>query len=123
MDSTKGDEAHEVLQQLVVACRDTAEVFDFAEEALNSVTLFVEHPVAGVWSSPVVTGRDNGRRTSLQDCVMEVLCVIGPVSDDGLAWDMPNQVRGVEHITAMARACDQADRIAKAVGGGVELSA
>ena len=123
MDSGECHEAHEVLQELVVARGYASEVFDFAEEALNGVALFVEHPIAGVGPSPVVARRDNWGRTSLQDCVMEVLCVIGPVSDHGLAGDVLDQVRSVEHITAMAGACDQADGIAKAVGGGVELGA
>ena len=123
MDGTECHEAHEVLEQLVIACCDAPEVFEFTEEAFDGVALFVERPVAVMRSAAIVSWRDNGRRTSLQDRVVEVLSVIGPVCDDGLAGDVPDEVSSVEHLTAMPGTGDQADGIAEAVGGGVELGA
>ena len=121
MDCTKHNKAHKVLEELVVARCDPSEVFEFVEEPLDRIALFVQCPITGMGSAPVVSGRNDRRCTGVQDCIMEVLGVIGPVSDDGLTGDVLDQGRSVEHITAMARASDQADGIAEAVGCGVEL--
>lgn len=95
MDCAHCDEAHEVLQELVVARRDAAEVFEFVEEPFDDVAFGVEGPIAGMGSASVVPWGDDGCGPGLQDCIMEVFGIVGPVRNDGPAWDAFDQ-RGTE---------------------------
>ena len=52
---------------------------------------------------------------------MEVLGVVGPVGDHGTAGMSLDQRRAEQHLTAMARAGDQTDRVAEAVGRRMQL--
>lgn len=98
-------------------------MLQFVKESLDCVALFVECPVAGMRSAPVVSRRDDRDRASIQDRIVEMFSVIGSVGDDGLAGDVLDQGRGIQNITAMTRAGDQADGITEAVGCRVEFGA
>ena len=52
---------------------------------------------------------------------MAMFRIIGPVSDDDATGDAFDQSSTEQNLAAMAGAGDQADRVAKAVCGGVEL--
>ena len=60
-DSGEFDEAHEVGEQLVVACGDAAELLELVEEALNDVALLIEFGVIGTLERAVPLGRNNRR--------------------------------------------------------------
>jgi len=47
VDCAEHDEAHEVFEELVIACGDTAEVFEFIEEPFDKIALLVETLVIG----------------------------------------------------------------------------
>lgn len=96
-------------------------MFEFIEEPLDEVTLFVERPIASMRPAPVRSRRNDRCCTSVQDRIVEVFGIVGPIGDDGLAGDVLDQGRGVQHITTMTGAGDQADGVAEAVGGRVEL--
>lgn len=121
MDGTEGDETHEVFEELVVACRDASEVLEFVEEALDKIALFVEVPVTSMRSAAVRPGRDDGDGPSFEDGVVEMLGIICLVGNDRATGVPFDQRCAVEDFTAMARTCDEADRIAKAVRCCVEF--
>lgn len=121
MDCTEGDEPHEVGEQLVVARRDAAEVFEFVEEALDQIAFFVELPVAGMRSAAVGPGWDDGLGASFEDGVVKMLGIVGPVGNNSTTGVPFNERRAVEHLAAVARACDEADRVAEAVRRRMQL--
>lgn len=63
----------------------------------------------------------NGAR--LQNGVVEVLGVIGPVGDDMTRTQTFQQVLGIDDIATMTRRQQQAHRQAKCIDGGVDLGA
>ena len=104
-----------------MAGADAPEVFEFVEEALDEIALFVEFPVAGMGSAAVGPRWDNRRCAGFQDRVVEVLDVVGTIGNDRAAGNALNQGRPKQNLAAMSRTGDQADEIAEAVGCRVEL--
>lgn len=92
------DEAHEVGQQVVIACSDTAELLEFAEEALDDVALLVEVNVI----------HDFGSRFS--DLCMQLVGVIALVGDRGASLEAIDKIMGKGDVVALSGAGDQADR-------------
>lgn len=123
MYCAEGDEIHEVGEQFVVARGDVAEVFEFVEEPLDQVALLVEVPIAGMRPAAIMSRRNDRHGTGSEDDVVEMFGIVGPIGDDGTAGQPLDQCRAEQHLAAMARAGNEADRIAEAVGGGVELGA
>jgi hypothetical protein len=76
-----------------------------------------------VRSAPVGAWRNYGHGTRIENGVVEMLGVIGSVGDDGATGNPLDQGCGEQDFAAMARACDQADRIAETIGGGMDLGA
>ena len=121
VDCTERNEAHEVLEELVVSGCDPSEVFDLVEEPFDRVAFFVELPVAGMRSGAVGPRRYDGCRTRLQDRVMKVFGIVGAIRDHCAAGNTFDQRRAKQPFAAMTWAGDQADGVVEAVGGRVEL--
>ena len=59
----------------------------------------------------------------IENGVVEIPGIIGEIGDD-MAWPQPLQkVGAVDHIAAMARPQDKANRQAEGIDGGVDLRA
>lgn len=123
MDGGEGNEAHEVGEELVVSGCDPPEVFEFIEEALDAVALFVDVFVVVVLIATIALGRDDRRGLGVQDAVMEAIGIIGTVGQDIVGFKSLDQVIGAADVALLPWTTDQADRIAKTVGGGMDLSA
>ena len=123
MYSADCDEADEVCEELVVSCCDAPEVLEFVEYPLDCIAFLVQVPVAGMRSSSIVAGRDDGPSTSFEDGVMEVFGVIGAVGDDEAGRKALDQLRAEQNFAAMAGAGDKAQRHAKRIAHAVQLGA
>lgn len=123
MDCAECDEAHEVGKQFVVAGCDTSEVFEFVEEPLDQVALLVEVLVIGMRPAAVWPWRDDRLGTSVENGVVKVFGIVGPIGDDEAARDPLDQGRTKKNLASMARAGKEAGRIAEAIGGDVQLGA
>ena len=123
MDCAECDEAHEVVEELVVARCDASEVFEFVEEALHLVALPVELGVVAVLSFALRSGRNHRLGAQIQDCVVEMLCVIGAVGNDIVWPETFDQFGTVDHLAPVTGAGDQPDRQTKTVGSGMQLGA
>lgn len=71
----------------------------------------------------VGSGRDDRFCAGLQDGVVKVFSIVGPVGDDEAARDPFDQGSAKKNFAALARTGKQAGGIAEAVGGDVQLGA
>lgn len=95
--------------ELVVSGCHAPELFEFAEEAFDTVTLLVEAWVAGVLDGPVGARGDDGLGSDLAQCLVEVVGVVGLVGDDGGGLEAIEESGGLDDVAAMARRQDEAD--------------
>lgn len=123
MDCAERDEAHEVGEELVVGGCDPSEVFEFVEEPLDEIALFIEVLVVGVRSATVRPGRDNRFGTCIQNGIVKVFGIVGPVSDDEAARDPLDQGGTKKNLASMARAGKEGGGIAETIGGDMQLGA
>jgi len=65
--------------------------------------------------------RDDGYGTRFKDAVVEVFGIIGPVSDDVARMKAFDQCCAEQHLTAMARAGNEAQGIAQPICNCVQL--
>ena len=121
MDRADRDEAHEVAQEFVVSGCDTSEVFEFIEQPLDGIAFLVEVPVTGMGPASVVARRDDRYRASLENGVVKVFGIVGAVGDDMTRLVALDEGGCEQHLTAVARAGDKTQRIAKTVTCGVKL--
>jgi len=122
-DSGEFDEAHKVGEELVVSCRDTAELFELVEETLDDVALFVKLGVIGTFDRPISLGRNDDLAAGFDDPVAEVIGVVALVGDRSLCGETFNEVMGEGDVVALSRRADQAHGIAERVAGGVDFGA
>lgn len=123
VDCAEGDETHEVGEQFVVARGDAAEVFEFIEKPLDQIAFFVEVPIAGMRSAAITSRRNDRHGAGIEDGVVEVLGIVGPVGDDGATGGALDQCRAEQYLATMAGTCDDTDRIAEAIGRRMQLGA
>ena len=121
MNGSEGYEAEEVGEQLVIACCDPAEVFEFAEEALDQIALLVEFDIIMMRPSPLRPWRNDWLCTLIEDGVVEMLGIISTVGNNKAAGDAIDERGAVDHLTAMTGTCDQPGRVAECIGGHMQL--
>ena len=121
MYCTQCYESHEVVQQLVVTRGNAPEVLELVEEPFDEIALLVEVPVASVRSAAVVPGRSHRHGASFEYGVVEVLSIIGPIGDNGVAGKALDQGGCEQHLSTMTRTCNEADRVAEAVGSDMQF--
>jgi hypothetical protein len=66
-------------------------------------------------------GRDHGLDAELAQGVVEVVGVVGLVGEDGGRLEAVDEGGGLDHVAAVARREDQADRQSERVDAGVDL--
>jgi hypothetical protein len=77
------DESHEGGDRLLAAQGDASEAFEFVEEALDLVALFVELPVDGRFSSPAGIGLDlRGCAEIIGNEDAQRIRIVGSIGDD-----------------------------------------
>lgn len=108
-------------EELVVPGGDAAELLEPGEHALDTVALFVEARVAGVFAGPVWPWRNDGLGADLAQRVVEMVGVVGLVGDDGGGPEAVEQGGGLDDVASVAGGQDEADRKAKGVDAGVDL--
>ena len=121
MNGSECYEAEEVCEQLVIACGDPAEVFEFAEEALDQIALLVEFDVIMMLPSALRPGRNDRLCTLIEDGVVEMLGIIGTVSDDKATGDAIDERGAVDHLAAMTGTCDQPGGVAECIDGHMQF--
>ena len=122
-DRGEFDEAHEVGEQLVVACGDAAELLELVEEALNDVALLVEIDIVGAFDRSVSLGWDHGLAAGFRNLVAQMIGVVALVSDRDVRGEAFDQLVREGDVVALAWRADQAHRIAKRVARGVDFGA
>ena len=96
-------------------------MFEFIEEPLDEVPLFVEVGVVRVGPS-AIWPRGNDRLSALiKDRVVEVLGIVGAVGNHKAAGNAVDKRRAIQDLTAVARACGQPSGVTQGVGGNMEL--
>jgi hypothetical protein len=98
-------------------------VFEFVEEPLNQIALFVEFRVEVMRPQASRPGWDDRLGTQIKDRIVEMLSVVSAVGNDKAAGDAVDQRGAIQDLAAMPGACNQARRIAQGVGGDVQLGA
>lgn len=96
------DEAPEVGQQLVVTSGNATELLELCKEAFDEVSFFINAPVAWVWSPPLGPWRDDWNSAGIQNGVVEMLGIIGPVGDDIAGVETSEQFFAIDHVTAVS---------------------
>lgn len=123
MNSAECYEAHEIGKQLVVSGCDASKVLELAEEALDQIAFLVETFVVDMWPAAVGPRWDHRLGAGIQNGVMKVFSIVGPIGDYETTCD-PLDQRGCEkNLAPMAWTGKQAGRVAEAIGGDVQLGA
>ena len=117
MNGSESYKAEEVGEQLVIACGDPAEVFEFAEEPLDQIALLVEFDVIMMRPSALRPGRNDRLGALIEDGVVEMFGIIGAVSDDKAAGDAIDERGTKDDLATMAGTCDQPGGVAQRIGG------
>lgn len=98
-------------------------MFEFVEEALDTIALLVELGVVGALKLAVALGRDDDLGAAFGDPIDKVVGVISLVSDSSIGVDTVDQVMGQGDVVALLGRGDQANWKAKGLGGGMDLGA
>ena len=85
-------------------------MFEFGEEALDAIALFVEVSVIGPLRLSVSLGRDNDIGSSLFDLVAQMISIIAFVSKNRLRFEAVDEIMRQSDVIALPRRPDQADR-------------
>lgn len=98
-------------------------MFEFVEETLDEVALFVEFGVIGTLDLAVSLGGNDDLSPGFGDPVDEVVGIVSLVGQGGLGLEAVDERVGEGDIVALAGRADQPNRIAERVAGGVDLGA
>ena len=96
-------------------------MFDFIEEALYLVSLLVKVLIIIMWLTSVGSWRDDGFGPLFKDGLVEVICIIGGVSDDEVAGHTFDEVSPIKNLASLAGGCDEAGRMTMIVGCGMNF--
>ena len=121
-----GDEIEEasiVSGELVVSCGDTAEVFDLTKEALDQIAILVDCGIKGAPLCCRGSARDDGFCSGSSDSVHGTLGIITLVGQHVTCPQAIEQAFDLGDVIAFAARQDEADGIAKRIGGGMNLGA
>ena len=74
-----------------------------------------------MWTSSLGSWRNNRDCASVQNSIVEVLCIIGSVGDD-VAWiEAMEQLLAIDHIATMSRCEHEAHRQPQGIDDSVDL--
>jgi len=110
--------------ELVEAAEDAAEVFEFAEEALDPGALLAEVPVGRARGGADRMRWDDRHGTLRGDPGPDGIAVVGAIAEhrlDGDHRDRAEQGQGCGCVARLARGQREAKRVAEAVGEAVQL--
>ena len=123
MDGAECNEAHEVVEELVVSGCDTSEVFEFAEEPLHEVAFLIEVSVIVMLPDALGSWRNDRFGTRVQDGVVEVLGIIGAVRNHEACIQPFNELCSIDHLASVTGAWNEPDRQTETIGGNMQLGA
>lgn len=98
-------------------------MLEFAEEALDSVTLSVKMFVVGALNLAVALGWDDDLRSALDHGVGETVGIVTLVGDDGIRLEALDQLLSQGDVVALARRIDEADGKTQSVTFGMDFGA
>ena len=111
------------MEELVVSCCDASELLKFGEHTLDEIALFVEGLIVVMRASSLGARWDDGDGPGLEDCIVEVLGVVGSVSDDVGRFQAGEQLSPVDDVAPLSWRQDQSDWKAQSIGYGMDLGA
>jgi hypothetical protein len=118
------DGGKEIFGGFVVARGDGTELFEFAEEILDQVALFVEFAIEFTRRQAVWSGRDDGgfasRRQRVED---SAIGIEGAICDQQVGGHMRQQRISPGQVVRLSRGQQQAQRIAERVNQRMDLAA
>src|SRR5215472_7707311 len=118
------DGGKEVPGGFVVAGGDGTELFEFAEEILDQMALFVEFAIEFTRRQAVWSGRDDGgfasRRQRVED---SAIGIEGAICDQQVGGHMRQQRISTGQVVRLSRGQQQAQRIAERVDQRMDLAA
>jgi hypothetical protein len=118
------DGGKEIFGGFVVAGGDRPELFEFAEEILDQVALFVEFAIEFTRRQAVWSGRDDGgfasRRQRVED---SAIGIEGAICDQQVGGHMRQQRISPGQVVRLSRGQQQAQRIAERVNQRMDLGA
>ena len=100
-------------------------MFDFIEEALNQMALFVNKPVALAGLGPAATRRDDRLHAPFLDGLYERIGVIALVADKGLGTcgGQRQQSLGLTDVAGLSAGQNELQWVSQGIGDGVDLGA
>jgi hypothetical protein len=118
------DGRQEISGGFVVAGGDGTELFEFAEEILDQVTLFVEFAIELARRQAVWSRRDYGGFASRrQEVEYSAIGIEGAICDQQVGGHMRQQRIGPDQVVRLSRRQQQAQRIAERVDQRMDLGA
>ncbi len=97
-------------------------MFEFVEEALDEVTLFVEFGIERRRLAPIGPGRDVGDCAAVFDLRSDVVGIVGLVSkNDAALGQPPQQASSGLAVVGLARGKREPDRPAAGIDDGVDF--
>ena len=117
------EEASIVSGELVVSCGDAAEVFDLAKEALDQIAILVDRGIKGAPLCCRGSAWDDGFCSCRRDSVHGTLAIITLVGQHMTCPQTIEQALDLGDVIAFAARQDEADGIAKRIGGGMNFGA
>jgi hypothetical protein len=122
VDSSEGDEAHEVDEEFVISCCDAPELLDLIEEAFDAIAFFVDSAIIFVLVAALRHGRNDGDRVFVENGIMQAVGIIGAISQHIVGLKTVDQRFGLADIAVLPRCADQAQAIAQSLDGGMDFS-
>ena len=111
----------EISGELVVACGDGSEVFDFVEKSLDEVAFAVERVVAGPLGFAIRLGWNDWGDSPFSQAVDERVGVVGLVGEQSLRIDALDERLGASQIVGLSRRELQFDGISQGVDERVDF--
>ena len=105
---------------IFVPRKDYPVVFDFIEEALNQMALFVNKPVALAGLGPAATRRDDRLHAPFLDGLHERIGVIALVADKGIGTcrSQCQQSLGLTDVAALSAGQHELQWVSQGIGDG-----
>jgi hypothetical protein len=117
------DPSEKISREFVIACRDSAKVLEFVEEALDEITLGIEGKIAGQWRGAARVGRNHGGDLPLCKGIDESVSIVRLVGHDRPWINMLEQRLTAGEIIVLSRRENELDGIAESIDEYVNFRA
>ena len=107
----------------VVSCGDTAELFEFGEEALNAPSVLIGNDVICMLMSSMSARRNDRLAALVEDKIVQAVSVIGAISQNLPGGQTTDQITGRSHVILLAWPERKPHRQAKCVYDSVDFGA